>query len=221
MTVRQAMMLKLGDQVIVEDQSQMVGRVTSIDLEATPPTIFVDGIAVLVVNVSDTVIKRPKRRKRNVTVGETRVCSAEYGVTSLSTSGGKRHMHRRVPCEQCPFRMDVPTGVFPAQAFRESAPTAYDGSMKTFACHMSGLDAVTCAGFLHRHDVNNTAVRISRATDRLPAEEIGDGGFPIYPTYREMAIANGVAPDDPCLEEIRGNMEQSAFFRRRHKDITT
>jgi hypothetical protein len=156
------------------------------------------------------------KSKRSVVVGKTVVCSEKYGVTSFITKGSKTHAHRKGPCEECPWRMDVPTGVFPAEAFRTSAHTAYDGSMEAFACHVSGLAGVTCAGFLHRHDLNNTGVRLSRMLGRLSDEPVGDGGFPIYPTYREMAVANGVAPDDPCLEDVRGNDEESAFFRKRH-----
>jgi hypothetical protein len=102
--------------------------------------------------------------------------------------------------------MDVPAGVFPPDAFRESAPTAYDGAIKTFGCHMNKVPATaTCAGFLLRHGENNIGVRLSISGDRINLDEIEDGGVPIYPSYREMAISNGVAADDPVLDEVRGN----------------
>lgn len=146
--------------------------------------------------------------KREVEIGETKIASADYGVTSITTRGAKRQAARRQPCEQCPWRMDVPTEVFPPEAFRISAPTAYDAAMSTFACHMSGAEKpATCAGFLVRHAVHNLAVRFSLHGERIDLDKITDGGFPIYPTYREMAVANGVAPDDPVLAPVRGNNE--------------
>lgn len=145
---------------------------------------------------------------RESIVGETRPCGqgadgGEFGVTTVTSDLG---LHRREPCAQCPWRMDVPTGVFPAQAFRESAHTAYDAAMETFACHMSGKDKpATCAGFLLRHSVNNLQVRMRTWLDK-PIGAISCK-VPIYPTYREMAIANGVEPDDPVLRPIRGDAE--------------
>ena len=118
--------------------------------------------------------------KRKVTIGKTRVCSPEYGVTTLTTSGGSAHITRLKPCEQCPWRKDVPTGRFPAQAYRESAPTAYDAAFSTFACHMSGSAApATCAGFLLRHATHNLAVRLLEKGTRctIPAKTCGMGEF--------------------------------------------
>jgi hypothetical protein len=146
--------------------------------------------------------------KRTTKIGKTTVCSKDYGVTKIVSSGGSHHVHRASPCEQCPWRMDVPTGVFPPKAYQASAPTAYDAALSTFACHMSGKDnPATCAGFLMRHGVHNLAVRLSRAEDRIDLDNVSDGGLPLYPTYREMAIANGVSPMAPCLKPIRGNGE--------------
>lgn len=146
--------------------------------------------------------------KRRVIVGDTRVCSKDYGVTTVTTSGGDKFVHRKSPCEQCPWREDVPTGVFPAEAFRESAHTAYDMSLSTFACHMAGPSTpATCAGFLLRHSENNLQIRMSRMLGRFDDNGLNDGGFPIYLTYREMAIANGVNLADAVLSPIRGNEE--------------
>ncbi len=145
------------------------------------------------------------KKSREVQIENTVECSEEYGVTTLRTSGSERYIHQKTPCAQCPWRMDVPTGVFPAKAFRTSAPTSYDASMRTFSCHMAGFAASTCAGFLLRHSDHNVAVRISQATGRIDLKQLSDGGFPIYRSYREMAVANGVDPEDPVLAECRGN----------------
>nr|WP_250807158.1 DUF6283 family protein [Neorhizobium tomejilense] len=154
--------------------------------------------------------------KREVIIHETRRCSDEYGVTTIETKGDDRARHRRTPCPQCPWRMDVATGVFPPDAFRESANTAYDGAIKTFGCHMSSPQAPrTCAGFLLRHAENNIGVRLALNKERIDLEEVSDGGVPVYPSYREMAIANGVPADDPSLEQIRAQGDEWDRFKGR------
>ena len=50
-------------------------------------------------------------------------------VTVISEQGGA---YRREPCGGCPWRIDQ-TGVFPAEAFRHSARTAYDMATNCFA----------------------------------------------------------------------------------------
>lgn len=143
---------------------------------------------------------------RQVKVRETRVVSDEYGVSKLEVSGEGRHLARKTPCEQCPWRTDVPTGVFPALAYVESAPTAYDMADETFSCHMAGAEhPATCAGFLLRHSYHNLSVRLALIGMRLDLSKITDGGFPLYRSYREMAIANGVDPEDPVLAPVRGD----------------
>lgn len=154
-------------------------------------------------------MKRPK-----VKIGRTVKCSEEFGVTSLTVLDSVAHIHRDKPCEQCPWRKDVPTGVFPAKAFKTSAQTAYDAAFSTFACHMSGKKMpATCAGFLMRHGEHNLSVRFSQGNERIDLDRVSDGGFPLYETYREMAIANGVAPNDPVLAEVRGNCENAPVHR--------
>lgn len=146
--------------------------------------------------------------RKVVTVHETRVCSDEFGVTTVETRGAGVHAHRRKPCRECPWRMDVPPGVFPPDAFRESAPTAYDSALGTFGCHMNKLTATaTCAGFLLRHGENNIGVRLALSGERINLDEVDDGGLPIYPSYREMAISNGVPADDPVLQQVRANTD--------------
>lgn len=144
--------------------------------------------------------------KREVIVHEVRKCSDEYGVSTIETRGDGASRSRRTPCAECPWRMDVKPGVFPADAFRESANTAYDSALKTFGCHMSKTTAPhTCAGFLVRHAENNIGVRLALSGERIDLDRVSDGGVPLYPSYREMAIANGVPADDPALDQVRAD----------------
>lgn len=146
--------------------------------------------------------RRRDRKERTHYAG--RVGDAEYGVTTLSGPAGPRRDFCRQPCPQCPWRTDVPTGRFPAEAFRHSASTAYDMARNVFACHMAGTGRpLTCAGFLLQGAFHSLAVRMSIITGRFNPEEVSAGGAPLYDSYRAMAEANGVDPSDPALEACR------------------
>jgi len=110
--------------------------------------------------------------------------------------------YRPEPCKGCPWRLDT-VGMFPAEAFRHSANTAQDMSHNTFACHEQGSKKpATCAGFLLRGAIHNFAIRLKWARGER-FENLSDGGHELHESYRAMAIANGVAPDDPAIEKVR------------------
>lgn len=138
---------------------------------------------------------KPRRHKPRVT-GET-PAGPDHQVLHVEGGGG----HQRSPCAECPWRKDSPIGAFPAEAYRISAPTAYDRSEQLFACHMLGRRAMTCAGFLLRGADHNMRVRFQDAMDQIG--EVSDGGLDLYDSYRAMAEANGVSPDDPVLAPCR------------------
>lgn len=119
------------------------------------------------------------------------------------TVTGRTERYRKKPCRQCPWRRDAPVGAFPAEAFRISAPTSYDMSDRVFGCHMAGKDkASTCAGFLLRAE-HNLEVRMAASKGLVDLSKVSAGGIELYDDYREMAIANGVDPDDPVLRRCR------------------
>lgn len=136
-----------------------------------------------------------------VEVIRIRPADEEHQVVTLS--GGDGRLYRRKPCRHCPWRTDQPTGRFPAEAFRHSAETAYDLSDHRFGCHMSGASKPeTCAGFLLRGATHNLGVRLDLMRGRLDLGEVSSE-VPLYSSYRAMAEANGVAPDDPSLMKCR------------------
>lgn len=130
-----------------------------------------------------------------------------YGVTSVVAKSAGKGAYRKKVCPTCPWRLDAEVGRFPADAFRDSASTAKDGAMNTFACHESGVEAVqTCAGFLRANSAHNVGVRIAIACGSFdPGKLVED--VPLYDSYRDMAIANGVPADDPAIAECRGDDE--------------
>lgn len=119
----------------------------------------------------------------------------------VTVNGGKGS-YRREPCPQCPWRVDA-TGVFPAEAFKHSASTAYDMAQNVFGCHDSGANKpATCAGFLLRGADHNLSVRLKRMRGDIK-DDVSDGGHLLHESYREMAIANGVDPEDEVLKQCR------------------
>jgi hypothetical protein len=133
--------------------------------------------------------------------GITQVHPAGHHHQVVTVEGG-RGGYRRKPCSDCPWRIDA-TGEFPPEAFRHSANTAYDMSKHSFACHQSGASKpATCAGFLLRGAEHNLSVRLQRMDGRI-GQDVTDGGHELHASYRAMAVANGVDPEDEALRLCR------------------
>lgn len=121
----------------------------------------------------------------------------------VTVSGGDGR-HRRTPCRECPWRIEN-AGSFPAEAFRISAPTAYDMADRTFACHMAGTEhPATCAGALLSTGADhNLKVRMALMAGRFAWDQVSAADAELHASYVAMAIANGVDPDDPILRPCR------------------
>ncbi len=118
----------------------------------------------------------------------------------LTVKGGS-FAYRREPCAGCPWRIDQ-TGQFSAESFRISAHTAYDAAFELFACHRAALrNPLTCAGFLLRNSLNNIGARLKGISGGADCKS----AVSLHPSYRVMAIANGVAPEDPVLAPCRSD----------------
>lgn len=133
-------------------------------------------------------------------VTRRRPAGPDHDVVSVEGGGGG---YRRSPCGGCPWRVDQ-TGVFPAEAFRHSAETAYDMATRSFGCHESALEQpLTCAGFLLNGADHHLTVRTKLLSGAVDLDAVHDGGHDLHPSYRAMAEANGVHPDDPRLTPCR------------------
>lgn len=140
-------------------------------------------------------------QKTSHSIINARPAGEGHQVVTVKSTGGKV-LYRREPCPQCPWRVDA-TGVFPPEAFRHSARTAYDMAEEKFGCHDSGADKpATCAGFLLRGADHNLTVRVLRMKSEI-TDDVCDGNHALHEDYRAMAIANGVDPDDPVLKPCR------------------
>lgn len=135
---------------------------------------------------------------------DVRPAGEDHQVVTVGSdkSGKKGHLYRRKPCAKCPWRVDA-VGEFPAEAFKHSASTAYNMSDRTFGCHDSGTSKpATCAGFLLRGADHNLRIRMAYIKGEIQ-NDLDDAGMELFANYREMAVANGVDPDDPVLTDCR------------------
>lgn len=135
----------------------------------------------------------------STTILQIRPAGDDHQVVTVEGGGGH---YRRKPCGDCPWKVES-TGIFPAEAFRHSASTAYDMDTHTFGCHQTGHKRpATCAGFLLRGADHNLSVRLGFITGRYQ-DDVSDGGYELHDDYRAMAIANGVHPNDAILKPCR------------------
>ncbi|MFJ4741340.1 DUF6283 family protein [Streptomyces sp. NPDC088775] len=151
----------------------------------------------------------PSSRKGG-TVTQQRPADSVWGVTSVDYQG--LPVAQRSPCagtERCPWRRDAVPGAFPAEAFRLSAPTSYPDSDRRFGCHSSSAEAPrVCAGWLLRGASGNQQVLKLLKAGVIEAPVL-PAGVELYEDYVEMAVANGVAGEDPALAPIvRGRSQR-------------
>lgn len=130
-----------------------------------------------------------------------RLADENNAVVTVEGAGGG---YCRTPCPECPWRVEN-AGSFPAEAFRISAPTAYDMADRTFACHMAGLEQPKkCAGaLLSTGAEHNLKVRMALMRGSFRWDDVTAGGVVLHKSYAAMAVANGVDPDDPALRGCR------------------
>lgn len=120
----------------------------------------------------------------------------------VTIEGGERKFMKK-PCRDCPWKKSA-NGVFPAEAFRASAHTAYDMSTHSFGCHTAGTEkSKTCAGFLLHGAEHNLGVRVKLMKGDYDLSQVSADGHELHESYRAMAIANGVSEDDPVLVDCR------------------
>lgn len=79
------------------------------------------------------------------------------------------------PCESCPYRRDVPSGVWSASEYeklkRYDRPT-HDQPLAPFQCHQTGPKddrARLCAGWVGCHGIELLSLRLGVSTQRFDA----------------------------------------------------
>lgn len=111
---------------------------------------------------------------------------------------------RKSPCASCPFRRDVPSGIWHESEY-EKLPM-YDGdaseqrSVRVFSCHQNGVDV--CSGWLaHRDPLDMLAVRIGLISDALdPSCADYSTDVPLFTSGQEAAEHGTRHIADPTVD---------------------
>jgi Family of unknown function (DUF6283) len=116
------------------------------------------------------------------------------------------------PCGSCPYRRDVPSGVWSAEEY-EKLP-CFDGAtheqpMWVFMCHQQ--DGRLCAGWVGCHDMSeNLGLRLTAGLGLLTPEDLEavlayETAVPLFDSGAEAA-AHGLAaleqPDERAIRQI-------------------
>lgn len=116
----------------------------------------------------------------------------------------------RQPCPSCPYRLDVPSGIWTADEYDKLPPFDADTMYqppRLFLCHQ--LDDRLCAGWVGCHDMDHTlAVRIAVIEGRIDGDLIDAvldyvSPVPLWPSG-EAAAEHGKADiEDPSPDAVR------------------
>lgn len=162
--------------------------------------------------------------RRSANILAKHPAGADHAVVTVSGGG---HTFRARPCGECPWRKDL-VGTFPPEAFRLSANTGaehvyaeealkqglpgdgettlnkkFNEVSHTFGCHSAGVERPqTCAGYIVSGK-DSLSWRIAVAVGKFDPTRVSDDGIELFGSYYDMAVANGVSPDDPALAACR------------------
>jgi len=108
-------------------------------------------------------------------------------------SGDQPLRPRTRPCTTCPYRRDVPSGIWDASEYAklpgydgDIPEQAAAGAFSVFLCHQK--DGHLCAGWAGCHDMeNNLAVRMNADRIDLPAVLEYDCPVPLFSSGAEAA----------------------------------
>lgn len=115
----------------------------------------------------------------------------------------------KAPCRSCPYRRDVPAGVWNAREYAKLP--GYDGETweqppKLFFCHQK--DGRLCAGWVAVHDMrHNLAVRLFPVAPMVFAYE---SPVPVFSSGTEAALhgLSGVARPGPAARAMIARLER-------------
>lgn len=108
------------------------------------------------------------------------------------------------PCASCPYRLDVPSGIWAAEEYAKlpayDRPTA-EQPTSLFLCHQTGRDdprARLCAGWVGCHGDELLALRLAVCRGDVDGADVGlafDSPVPLFASGTEAA-AHGVRDID-------------------------
>lgn len=114
------------------------------------------------------------------------------------------------PCGSCPYRRDVPAGVWAPEEYEKLPP--YDGEtweqpMAAFFCHQQ--DGRLCAGWVAVHDMQESmGLRMAAATGAIAPEDVEaaldyETDAPLFASGTEAALHGLAGVEHPTATAIR------------------
>ena len=127
---------------------------------------------------------------------------------------------RKTPCPTCPYRRDVPSGVWSAEEYDKL--TEYDGdtleqvakgAFRVFFCHQRTNEV--CAGWCGTHDMDeNLAIRLSRENLDIEAIRSYQSPVPLFDSGAEAAEHGKREIESPSPEAVE-KIDQLIRMRER------
>lgn len=114
------------------------------------------------------------------------------------------------PCASCPYRVDVPSGVWDAEEYAKLPPYDEDTPfqpMGVFLCHQ--VNGRACAGWAGCHDMENSlAVRLAEGNGLLTPDDADEligytTDVPLFTTGREAADHGLARVTNPTVDAVR------------------
>lgn len=126
----------------------------------------------------------------------------------------------KVPCGSCPYRKDVPAGIWHADEYAKLPP--YDAEtpyqpMAVFMCHQQ--DGCICGGWLMAHDRDHLLALRFQAHNLDPSVWDYSPDIEVFPSGAAAAAHGMSGISDPSAETIR-KINGLARKRRRWRKLT-
>jgi len=132
----------------------------------------------------------------------------------------ERAKPRPKPCDSCPYRRDVPSGLW-AESEYVKLPE-YDGPtheqpIAVFHCHQA--DGTVCAGWAHHADINTLALRLNWRHVDVRAICAYQSPVPLFASGAEAA-EHGIKDIEEPGEEARAMVAKLMQLRERRNRAT-
>ena len=133
------------------------------------------------------------------------------------------HAIQRSPCKSCPYRKDVPSGVWHASEYGKLIPydkDTFEQPMRVFMCHQQ--DGSLCRGWLDCHGDQLLALRLGLSMGTLDADAVNNAlcegpATPVFASGQEAA-SHGLAQVQRPTKKARAVID--TLFRRKQRART-
>lgn len=135
-------------------------------------------------------------------------------MAGVRDSKMKKHSIAKTPCGSCPYRKDVPSGIWEAHEYEKLASydnNTGDQSLKIFLCHQR--DGNLCAGWVACHGSDLLALRLAAIKGVVDASAFSySTSTPVFTSGKEAATHGMLKLGDP---DSRARQMISGLIRKK------